>query len=627
MRRASPTFLISLAAIAILSADAQSASRLARRPATAVAPAPTPGLERPHIVNGLFTSAHPTVGALLMPANPATGATSCSGTMIGCATFLTAAHCVCEDTGATCQAGGPNAPDPGSFIVFLQHAGFFLIESIAVHPSYNFPTADVAVLRLAQPVTGIRPTPINTLQKPPAGTTGTIAGFGRSGGGSFDYGLKRFGRVTTTASGCAADQICWSFESPLGPPGEDSNTCNADSGGPLFWDSPAGEVVAGITSGGLAANCDPYDLAFDADVFTYRTYIQAQGGADLGQTSCGPGPQVGDAQIALSSFQGSLSPGNPDDLWSFVVPAGTTALRVALNASEQSGADFDLYVKQGSPATVASFDCKADGPNQYGFCEHTNPATGSWYARVQRYSGSGPYQLTATAIGATCHPGNEGSPCDDGNPCTGNDSCQSSICIGAPVPDGTPCDDSAGCTTADRCEAGSCAGSEAPRGDCVAPVAPRASTLLLKRQSTGKRLLLWSWRRGGATSKSAFGDPVAHESYDLCLYDETAGGSSLVLAVDIPAGSGWQESSTGFDYTDTSGAAAGLRRIRLRASAVDGRSRIKLRAMGAALPIPTLPLAQDSTVTLQLVGANACWESRFSSATRNHAEQFRARSD
>ncbi|MCP4149392.1 MAG: trypsin-like serine protease, partial [bacterium] len=83
----------------------------------------------PRIVNGLFTSNHPTTGALLIGETPQTAETWCSGTLIGCGTFVTAAHCV-EDY-----------PNPSEYTVFLQHAGLFSVESITPHPDYNFPVA------------------------------------------------------------------------------------------------------------------------------------------------------------------------------------------------------------------------------------------------------------------------------------------------------------------------------------------------------------------------------------------------------------------------------------------------------------------------------------------------------
>src|SRR5262245_60372372 len=82
---------------------------------------------RPRIVNGLYTSLYPTTGALLDSADFSTASMICSGTLIGCQTFLTAGHCV------------EAALDPSLYSVFFQHAGFFHVSSIALHPSYNFP--------------------------------------------------------------------------------------------------------------------------------------------------------------------------------------------------------------------------------------------------------------------------------------------------------------------------------------------------------------------------------------------------------------------------------------------------------------------------------------------------------
>ena len=88
------------------------------------------------IVNGNVTGDFPSTGALLSPSNPNAASILCSGTMIGCQTFLTAGHCVADDL------------DPTHYTVFLQNAGFFSVKSIALHPDFNFPVGDVAVLSL-----------------------------------------------------------------------------------------------------------------------------------------------------------------------------------------------------------------------------------------------------------------------------------------------------------------------------------------------------------------------------------------------------------------------------------------------------------------------------------------------
>jgi hypothetical protein len=350
----------------------------------------------PRIVNGLLSFSDPTVGVLLAGSDPGRAQAFCSGTLIGCQTFVTAAHCVCDFDGAACQSG-PGAPDPADWLVFFQHAGFFAVQSIALQPSFDFPADDVAVLTLAAPVSGVTPTPLAAAE-PPLGTEGTIVGFGRSGGGAEDYGLKQRGSVVTAACEPSLPDglVCWEFAAPVGPPGTDSNTCNGDSGGPLFVDDGGTRTLAGITSGGDSFDCQATDRSYDTSVAVQRPYLEAQAGADLGAPSCGALSQVGDQATQVIGFTQALDAGKPQGLHSFEVGPGVTTLRVALNAAEEPGADVDLYVRYGSPATTTEWDCRAYGPNQWGFCAFDAPAEGTWYALANRYAGASTYQLTAT---------------------------------------------------------------------------------------------------------------------------------------------------------------------------------------------------------------------------------------
>ncbi len=356
----------------------------------------------PHIVNGLNTQNYPTTGVLLNGSNPSTASLYCSGTMIGCDTFMTAAHCVCATVGANCQTGG-GAPNPANFHVFLQNAGTFSVSSIKVRTDYNFPVADVAIVKLAQPVTGIRPTPINETQSPLSNTTGTIVGFGRTGGGASNnnYGIKRFGEVMTATctSGISnTTSVCWEYANPIGAPGTDSNTCNGDSGGPMFINFGSGDVVAGVTSGGSNSTCLAVDRSYDTNVYHYRDWINTEGGSDLSNTSCGAIPQVGDADSTVFAFSGNLSSSVPSGNHSFTLPAGTSELRVAMNGIDDFVSNFNIYVKAGSPATSTDFDCASINGNQYEYCEFDAPAAGEWHVLVQRLTGAGDYQLTATAF-------------------------------------------------------------------------------------------------------------------------------------------------------------------------------------------------------------------------------------
>jgi hypothetical protein len=579
------------------------------------------------IVNGNLTTDFPSAGALLTPNKPSTAGTTCSGTLIGCQTFLTAGHCVADDL------------DPGHYTVFLQNAGFFSVTSIALHPDFNFPIGDVAVLKLGTAVNGIRPAAINTTAAAAAGLAGTIVGFGRTGGSKQDYGIKRIGTVTTAAckdSVSGTTSVCWNFTNPLGAPGTNSNTCNGDSGGPLFIDFGTGPRIAGVTSGGTADTCLPTDNSYDANVFFYRSWIQEQAGADLGSTACGALPQVGDAETTVFSFTAQLSAASTQATHNFQVPAGTSVLRVTMNGVDD-GSDFDLFVKASTPPSLSTYDCRQNGPGQFGFCEFVAPTAGTWYVLVAQSAGAGAYQVTTTAFSGGCaDTANAGQACDDENPCTTNDRCQGGTCAGTAVTDGTACDDGNPCTQSDSCRTATCRGIEAPRTDCHQPFVTPSGLFRLQDATPGEPnaadTLTWEWWRGSATVKEEFGNPLSTTPYDLCVYDENAGTPALVMSAHIAANATcgskgcWASTSTGFKYTDKKQQNGPMNSLVLK-SGTDARAKITLKGKGTKLGIPALPLHEQNTVTVQLSNGLTCWQARYSDSTRNDTFEFNAKAN
>lgn len=362
-------------------------------PLTAQLPQPT----GEKITNGVVDHLHPTVGLFIVDGE-------CTATLIGCRTVLTAAHCICGDHlgGVTCTAR-PDLVSPAGKFVFFQHAGLFALSKLAVDPAYNAHSgvSDVAILHLATPVTNIAPSPINRVSHPPLGLSGEIVGFGSTHTNSTDDGIKRRGAVRVAACDPpAAGYVCWNFKRPEGTPGSNSDTCYGDSGGPLFLSIGGRTVVAGVTSSGTNPECAPVDNSFDADVFSDRAWIQAEGGADLASTSCGPGPQIGQAGTAVLGSDGTLSRRHPEAASTIEVRAGTAELRVALNSADWFDNSVALYLRYGAAASPSAFDCKGDEPSGQQFCKILNPAAGTWNILARHLSGpGGRFQVTTTLIG------------------------------------------------------------------------------------------------------------------------------------------------------------------------------------------------------------------------------------
>jgi hypothetical protein len=360
----------------------------ARRAASGASASGSLGSElEPKIVNGTLTARFPTAGALVK-LNAAGKLTSwCSGTLLGCGTFLTAHHCVEDDS------------NPAHYRVFLQHGGIFEAAKIVKHQPYSFPDGDVAVVRLSRPVAGITPT---RLQETAAGlgTRGIIVGFGRSGGAHQDYGLKRVGQVKTASckSPYSNDTLlCWNYDAPVGTPGENSNTCNADSGGPLYFEAGTGAVVGGVTSGGRKTSCLTGDHAYDAKVTKYRSWIVEQAENDIGQNACGAMPQVGAQGTRVHAGAKELSEEKESTSFEFPLKSSARIVRVALNATDDSVARFGYFVRLNGAASPTQHDCHPDS-GQYGFCEFPASGAGSVHVLAKRQDGSGWVQVVVTEI-------------------------------------------------------------------------------------------------------------------------------------------------------------------------------------------------------------------------------------
>jgi hypothetical protein len=355
------------------------------------------------IVKGIGTFKHPASGALLKGSDPRSAAASCSGTLVGCDKFLTAAHCVAPD------------PDFKNYLVFFQNAGFFEVNDI--HWQQNQykkgnSYADIALLTLTRPVEGIAPIPLNRAASPINGSPGDIVGFGRTGGYNEDYGIKREGPVVTTACQIEVankNLLCWDFNAQMAMDNKGwkrvraSNTCNGDSGGGLFMWDRAGQrsvqIIVGTTVAGVQDNCLEGDHSFDTDVFAHLAWIEDVGEGRLSTDACGTMDQI-DVEHHVLGDLAILNENLPEKIYTIDLSSHLKSLRVSMNGEDDGSGknDFDLYVIPGAQPDINRAACSEAGPGQFAFCEIVHPAPGPWTILVRRKQGEGLAQVAVTQI-------------------------------------------------------------------------------------------------------------------------------------------------------------------------------------------------------------------------------------
>ncbi len=330
------------------------------------------------VVNGTPVVGYPSTGGLLRGTSPDGAFMQCTGTLVGCDTFITAAHCVCEDP-TVCNTPIP----PSQLYAYFQNAGTYPVASVAIEPAYSFPSfGDIAVVRLAEPVVGITPTPI-IRDNPALNAQMTIVGYGLTVKGLTDSGIKREGVLQRSACNGFPDTTHLCFN----PTNSPSVSCSGDSGGPNFIDIGGVRHLGGVVSGGGTPDSCSDRQKFATNVAGFTSFIESNAGT-LGGT-CGPLPAADDPATVLRTAEGT---GGAANSYTIDVPAQATELRVAVNAIFGS---TDLYVKFNGPASREDHDCWQRG-SQTSYCQMKSPQAGTWHASVESPN---TFQVAMTALG------------------------------------------------------------------------------------------------------------------------------------------------------------------------------------------------------------------------------------
>lgn len=210
---------------------------------------PTP-TRRPTLVNGVVDQGHPSVGKVTTRtpiANHRISVGTCTGTLVGPRSVLTAAHCL--------------ASIPAKHATFAIGGRDYRVSSRKIHPDYTGRGVDLAVMTLSRRVAAITPSPI-ARRSPGLFGRVTLVGFGLTSENGSGLGTKRKGD----------NRVAWVSPTKLlfvyG-----TTICGGDSGGPTFVKRGTTEQLAGVHAFTFGA-CGKNGVDIRSDVF--RAWIAQQ---------------------------------------------------------------------------------------------------------------------------------------------------------------------------------------------------------------------------------------------------------------------------------------------------------------------------------------------------------------
>jgi len=155
---------------------------------------------------------------------------------------------------------------------------------------------------------------------------------------------------------------------------------------------------------------------------------------------------------------------------------------------------------------------------------------------------------------------------------------------------------------------------------CRAPDVGGKAFLQFKDRSTpDAHRLVWKWVAGTAT-KAEFGNPLATESYRLCIYDD----GSLVSSARADAGGicagkpCWKDTALGYTMKDKELTPDGTQQLVIKSGAAGG-ARIVFKGRGVNLQMPDLAaLTGPIAVRLHTTSNTICWGATYSAPFQQH---------
>jgi serine protease len=163
------------------------------------------------------------------------------------------------------------------------------------------------------------------------------------------------------------------------------------------WDFGDGATGSGKTATHTYASAKTYTIKLTVNDGRGGTASKTANFTATAITDPDPGtPTITSGQTVSVSVSSSV----PNKYFKIAVPAGKSQIRAVTTGPAcgwfSCALDADLYTRAGAAPTDSVYACRSQNSGNSETCTTSNPASGYWYVRIKRYSGSGSVNLTVT---------------------------------------------------------------------------------------------------------------------------------------------------------------------------------------------------------------------------------------
>jgi secreted trypsin-like serine protease len=310
----------------------------------------------------------------------------CGGSILGASWVLTAQHCVADGSSDMRVVAATTR-------MSQQAAGQIrTIDAVARFPGFADPTVgkDVSLVHLATPLdlsgANAKAIAIVTAADASAGATNpgvvaTVTGWGTtSEGAQSTSDVLRTVDVPIVSNATATQEYGMTISAdqlPAGLTAGGKDSCQGDSGGPITVSVGGVRKLAGAVSWGNGC-AEPNFVGLYARVSSFATYLSQR---------------ISGGLTTLSSLTNLSGARNSFTHRSVTVPSGARFLSVVVRGGT---GDADLYVRQGSQPTTATFNCRPFLNGNSEFCTIDSPAAGTWFFSLRGFSAYSGASITVT---------------------------------------------------------------------------------------------------------------------------------------------------------------------------------------------------------------------------------------